>query len=71
MRITREIACLDWVQFGLKTGVCFCQECGHIDPEGVGHYLCPVCHKTNRYLTGEKYNGQRYQTENVYRSQDY
>lgn len=59
MKITREIASLDWASFGLKTGVCFCQNCGLIDSVGNGYNICPKCGLLNQYIKGET-NGERY-----------
>lgn len=59
MRITRELAKQDWVEFGLRTGVCFCTECGNIDRHDEFYNICPVCRKLNSYVKGAT-NGERY-----------
>lgn len=53
MKITREIAQLNWVEFGKKTGVCFCQNCGKISLFGLEHNICPRCGLLKQYIRGE------------------
>lgn len=65
MKITREIAQLDWREFGKLTGVCFCQSCGYISPFGWEHKICPKCGLLNQYIKGG--NNERHQITHVCR----
>lgn len=52
MKITKEIAKLNWVEFGKQTGVCFCQNCGRISQGGC-KTVCPKCGLLNQYIKGD------------------
>ena len=64
MKITREIAQLDWREFGKMIGICFCQNCGHISQQGKID-ICPKCGLLNQYIKGG--NNERHQTTHVCR----